>query len=32
MDFNLSPESKMMVKAAKDFCEKEIAPIIDEII
>jgi len=32
MDFNLSPESKMMVKAAKDFCEKEIGPIIDEII
>lgn len=32
MDFNLSPESKMMVKAAKDFCEKEIDPIIDEII
>jgi len=32
MDFNLSPESKMMVKAAKNFCEKEIAPIIDEII
>ena len=32
MDFNLSPESKMMVKAAKDFCEKEISPIIDSII
>ncbi len=32
MDFNLSPESKMMVKAAKDFCEKEIGPILDEII
>ena len=32
MDFNLSPESKMMVKAAKDFCEKEISPIMDGII
>ncbi|MBW1779480.1 MAG: acyl-CoA dehydrogenase family protein [Deltaproteobacteria bacterium] len=32
MDFNLSPESKMIVKAAKDFCEKEIAPIMDQII
>lgn len=32
MDFNLSPESKMMVKAAKDFCEKEITPIMDDII
>ncbi|MCD4717836.1 MAG: acyl-CoA/acyl-ACP dehydrogenase [Desulfobacterales bacterium] len=32
MDFNLSPESKMMVKAAKDFCEKEISPIMDSII
>jgi alkylation response protein AidB-like acyl-CoA dehydrogenase len=32
MDFNLSPESKMMVKAAKDFCEREISPIMDEII
>lgn len=32
MDFNLSPESKMIVKAAKDFCEKEILPITDSII
>ncbi|MBW2082072.1 MAG: acyl-CoA dehydrogenase family protein [Deltaproteobacteria bacterium] len=32
MDFNLSPQSKMMVKAAKDFCNKEIVPIIDEVI
>jgi alkylation response protein AidB-like acyl-CoA dehydrogenase len=32
VDFNLSPESKMMVRAAKDFCEKEISPILDDII
>lgn len=32
MDFTLSPESKMMVKAASDFCEKEILPIADSII
>lgn len=32
MDFNLSPESKMIVKAAQDFCEKEVLPIIDSII
>ena len=32
MDFNLSPESKMIVKAAQDFCEKEVLPITDSII
>ena len=32
MDFNLSPESKMIVKAAQDFCEKEVLPIIDSMI
>jgi alkylation response protein AidB-like acyl-CoA dehydrogenase len=32
VDFNLSPESKMVVKAAKDFCEKEILPITESII
>lgn len=32
MDFKLSPESKMMVKAAKEFAEKEIEPIMDVII
>lgn len=32
MDFNLSAESKMIVKAASDFREKEILPIIDSVI
>jgi len=32
MDFNLSPESKMIVKAAKDFCDREIMPMSEEII
>lgn len=32
MDFNLAPESKMMVKAARDFCEKELLPIQDSIV
>jgi len=31
MDFNLSPESKMMVKAARDFAEQEIEPISAKI-
>jgi len=31
MDFNLSPESKMMVKAAQDFAEQEIEPISAKI-
>ena len=32
MDFDLAPESKMIVKAASDFHEKEIVPIIDSVI
>jgi len=32
MDFNLSPESKMIVKAAKDFCDREIMPMAEQII
>ncbi|MBL7101607.1 MAG: acyl-CoA dehydrogenase family protein [Desulfobacteraceae bacterium] len=32
MDFNLSPESKMIAKAAQDFCKKEVLPIMDSII
>jgi len=31
MDFTLSGESKMMVKAARDFAEREIEPIIPRI-
>ena len=31
MDFNLSAESKMMVKAARDFAEREIEPIAAKI-
>ena len=31
MDFNLSPESKMMVKAARDFAEQELEPISAKI-
>jgi butyryl-CoA dehydrogenase len=32
MDFSLPPESKMIVKAAKDFCDREILPIAEKII
>lgn len=31
MDFNLSPENKMIIEAAKDFCVKEIEPISEEV-
>jgi alkylation response protein AidB-like acyl-CoA dehydrogenase len=32
MDFSLSRESEMIVKAAKAFCEREILPIDDDIM
>jgi alkylation response protein AidB-like acyl-CoA dehydrogenase len=32
VDFNLSPENKMVVKAASDFCKKEIEPIQESIL
>lgn len=32
MDFNLTPVEKMIIKSAKEFCEKEILPIAEEIV
>ncbi len=32
MDFDLSPAGKMIVKAAKDFCDREIMPIYEQIV
>ena len=32
MDFTISAQSKMMVRATRDFCEKEIIPITESII
>jgi butyryl-CoA dehydrogenase len=31
MDFSIAPESKMIVKAAKDFCDREIMPMAQEV-
>jgi len=31
MDFNLAPVNEMIVKAARDFCEREILPIADQV-
>lgn len=32
MDFNLTPVEKMIIKSAKDFCDREILPIAEEIV
>jgi alkylation response protein AidB-like acyl-CoA dehydrogenase len=32
MDFDLSPAGKMIVKAAKDFCDREIMPMYEQIV
>ena len=32
MDFSIPPESKMIIKAAKDFCDREIMPMAQQVV